>query len=127
MIINDEKGAPTWKVEGEDARLLKVLLSPKMQEGLTELAVGYAIVPPGGHSDKIGHPEGELFYVVSGEGKMYVDGEIVDIHPTTTFWVPPYKVHQSINDSDQELKILWVLVPPGKEEGIIEKAKEQNA
>jgi hypothetical protein len=28
-----------------------------------------------------------------------------------------------INDSDQELKILWVLCPPGREEGIIENSK----
>ena len=68
MIFNDEKHAPTQKIEGAEARLLKVLLSPAMNEGLTEIAVGYSIVPPGSTSDRIGHVEGELFYVISGEG-----------------------------------------------------------
>lgn len=119
MIFNDEKHAPTQKIEGAEARLLKVLLSPAMNEGLSEIAVGYSIVPPGSTSDRIGHVEGELFYVISGEGKMYVDGETKDIYPTATVWAPPHKVHQIINDSDQELKILWVLCPPGREAGII--------
>lgn len=124
MIINNEKGAPTWQVEGEEKRLLKVLLSPAMHEGLSEVAVGYAIVPPGGKSDCIGHKEGELFYVVSGEGKLKVGDEVAELSPTTTVWVPPYVVHQSINDSDQELKLLWVLCPPGRETGIIENSKK---
>ena len=122
MIINDEKHAPTQVIEGEERRLLKVLLSPSLQEGLTEIAVGYSIVPPGSHSDLTGHVEGELFYVVSGEGKLLVDGETADLHPTSTVWAPSNKVHQIINDSDQELKILWVLCPPGREKGIIENS-----
>ena len=124
MIINNEKNAPTQKVEGDEARLLKVLLSPAMHEGLTEIAAGYSIVPPGSKSDLTGHIEGEMFYVVSGEGKMLVGNEIQPIAPTSLVWAPPNVVHRIINDSDQELKILWVLCPPGREAGIIEKSKQ---
>ena len=123
MIYNDEKHAPTQKVEGDEARLLRVLLSPGLQGYDESIAAGFTILPPGSHSDLTGHEEGELFYVISGEGKIFVDGETKELYPTASVWTPPYKVHQLINDSDQELKILWILNPAGREANIIAAAK----
>lgn len=122
MIRNDEKHACVQRVEGEERRLLKVLLSPELHEGLTEIASGLTILPAGSHSDLTGHIEGEMFFVISGEGKILVDGETEPLYPTATVWAPPYSVHQLINDSDQELKVLWVLCPPGRERGIIKNS-----
>ena len=122
MIFGDEKHAPVRKVEGEERRLLKVLLSPALQGGFEGIAAGLTILPPGSHSDLTGHEEGELFFVVSGEGKILVDGETRDLYPTATVWAPPFAVHQLINDSDQECKIFWVLSPAGREANIIKNS-----
>jgi oxalate decarboxylase/phosphoglucose isomerase-like protein (cupin superfamily) len=126
MIICREDQSVVMQIAGEDARVLKVLLSPALNEGLVEIAAGYSIIPPGGHSDKTAHIEGEMFYICEGSGKILVENETEPIWPATVVWVPPLKMHQLINDSTATLKILWVLCPPGREKAIIEHADKKQ-
>ena len=123
MIIAAENQAFVQHVKGEVERDLKVLLSPALNEGLDQLAVGLTIIPPGSQSDKTGHVEGELFYVLEGTGAIEVEGEKAPVSKGTTVFAPPYAIHQLINNSGESLKILWVLCPPGREKAIIEQGK----
>jgi mannose-6-phosphate isomerase-like protein (cupin superfamily) len=125
MMINNEQNSLYMHVPGDDERILRVLLSPLINKGLTELAAGLAIIPPGSHSDWTGHIEGELFFTFEGCGKIRVDDEIEAIAPSTTVWVAPYQKHQVINDGLETLKILWVICPPGRENNIVEHAENR--
>ncbi len=122
MIINNEEKSCVMHITGKDESILKVLLSPALNDGLKEISAGYSIIPPGSQSDKTGHIEGEMFYICEGSGKVLVGNETEAVSATTTVWVPPHTVHQLINDSDDILKVLWVLCPPGRERNIIENA-----
>ena len=120
MIIVHEDEAPAMDVPEPFKRTLKVLLSPAMHPELKTLALGFSILPPGGKSDDCAHVEGEMFFVLSGTGRIKAgDGE-AQLTPGTAVWSPPGEPHQLINDSDGTLKILWVLCPPGREAAIIE-------
>ncbi len=126
MIIAHENDAPSIEVAAPDARTLRLLLSPAKDVGLDPIAVGQTILPPGGQSDCIGHPEGELFYSLSGTGEILVEGERRTFSPGTAVWVPPMKVHQLLNPGTEEMKVLWVLCPAGRERAILEQEHQST-
>jgi quercetin dioxygenase-like cupin family protein len=124
MIISHEDSAPALEVAEPYRRTLKVLLSPALHPELKPIAAGLTILPPGGKSDDDQHVEGEMFYVISGTGRIRVKEEEQPLTPGTAVWVPPWTSHQLFNPGDNVVKILWVLSPPGRETAIIEKSHD---
>jgi len=122
MIIAHEENAPMMKVPEPFKRTLKVLLSPAIHEELKSIACGLTILPPGERSDDHAHEEGEMFYVLTGKGRIQVGDEEAELRPGTAVWGPSGIPHQLINNSQNTLKILWVLSPPGREVTILENA-----
>jgi mannose-6-phosphate isomerase-like protein (cupin superfamily) len=121
MIIAYERQAPSLEIEDPHRRTLKVLLSPALDAAVESIAVGLSIIPPGSRSDCVGHPEREMFYVLHGEGTLRVEEELEPIGAGAAIWVPANVTHQLINTGSEVLKVLWVLSPPGREAGILEK------
>ena len=122
MIVAHEASAPSIQTPEPNRRTLAVLLSPLLQPQCSGVAAGLTIVPPGGQSDEHAHIEGELFYVVEGQGVIKNGNERLPLPAGTAVWCPPHDPHQLINDRQSVLKVLWVLVPPGRESGILESA-----
>lgn len=120
MIIAHEETAPGMEINGECKRILKVLLSPKLQSDLDAVAAGFTIIPPQSMSDPHAHVEGEMFFVCSGHGHVFIEDECEKIKPGTAVWGPPWKRHYLANTGMETLKVLWVLCPPGREEAILE-------
>jgi quercetin dioxygenase-like cupin family protein len=127
MIVSHEDSAPAAEVTGRYARRLTVLLSPALQPEVEAIAVGQTLLPPGGQSDDHTHEEGEMFYVISGRGRIAVGREEAEVSAGSAVWGPPNLSHQLINDGAEPMKILWVLCPPGREKGIIENSKKRES
>ena len=72
------------------------------------------------------HSEGEMFYVVSGCGLIEIENERKELTPGTAAWSPPNTSHCLLNNGTEELKVLWVLSPPGREAAIIEYSRESK-
>jgi mannose-6-phosphate isomerase-like protein (cupin superfamily) len=119
MIIVNEDDAPFQIQEPPHKRTLKVLISPAMHEEVSSLAVGLTILPSSSTSNWANHEEGELFYVVFGNGKIKIENELYPLRPGTTIWVDPFQYHQLINDTENTIKLLWVLSPPGLESDFV--------
>ena len=126
MIIATENGAPAIEISEPYKRILKVLLSPLLHDGLHSIASGITILPPGGQSDLHEHGEGEMFYVLSGRCRIIVGDEEEELEQGTVVWGPPALPHQLVNSGDEQCRILWVLSPPGRERAIIEKSRDQR-
>lgn len=122
MILAHGDDAPGIAVAEPFQRTLKVLLSPLLHPGLESLAAGFSIIPPGGKSEVHKHAEGEMFFVCSGTGLIQVGDEVAKLIPDTAVWGPPQISHQLINDGSEILKILWILIPPGREAAILRSA-----
>lgn len=122
MIVVHEENAPAVNVPAPFKRTLKVLLSPVIHSESVPIAAGLTILPSGGKSDIRKHSEGEMFYVISGNGCIKAGGKKEEIIPGTMVWVPGETEHQLLNTSDKTLKILWILSPPGREAEILKKA-----
>lgn len=81
--------------------------------GSDQLCVAYTVMQPGDVVRRHYHDNEEGFYVVRGEGTMYLAG-VGDIHlePELAVYAPPNRVHGIVNDGDEELHVLTALSPP---------------
>ncbi|HOV93291.1 MAG TPA: cupin domain-containing protein [Spirochaetales bacterium] len=59
------------------------------------------------------HPQGEeLIYVISGEGKVCVDGEVKPLTTGTAVLFPKGSIHMVRNSGPSELKVICFFAPP---------------
>src|SRR4029453_4818303 len=81
------------------------------------LSMGYQTVAPGGsvrehsHGDQV-----ELQICFRGSGRVMVDGVSHALRPGTACFLGYDVKHEIINDSDEDLVMLWVISPPGLED-----------
>jgi mannose-6-phosphate isomerase-like protein (cupin superfamily) len=105
-----------WVNPPPHERTLKVLLSPDIQPISPGLGMGMVILPPGRSSSSHSHEtEQEVWYVVSGRGRVRVGDEEAEIHADTVIVAPPGTNHQLINEGEDSLKAIWLFVPAGPE------------
>jgi quercetin dioxygenase-like cupin family protein len=59
------------------------------------------------------HPNGEeIIYILSGHGRVLVDGEVEAVHAGCAVLFPKGKVHMLHNLSDVEMKVACFFAPP---------------
>jgi len=59
------------------------------------------------------HPQGEeVIYILSGHGRVLVDGEVEPVHTGCAVLFPKGKVHMLHNLSDVEMKVACFFAPP---------------
>ena len=79
-----------------------------------KLSVCIIRVPPGetvrpAHS----HPEGEeLIYILNGNGRVLVDGEVKPVTKGTAVLFPNGSVHMLQNNGMEEMKVICIFAPP---------------
>lgn len=71
------------------------------------------VVPPGKASLKHYHPVAEeSYYILAGQGRLVIDGETTLVGPGDAAIILPRQIHQILNDTDTDLVLLAVCVPP---------------
>ena len=53
----------------------------------------------------------QLYYIISGKGKMKLDGKIYEVRPGDSVHIPPKVKHQLINDDDEWVEYILVSAP----------------
>ncbi len=114
MYYVGNRGTAPWiEKDAPYKRTLRLLLSPQLDASQDDIAAGLTEIPPGSKSDFRGHEEGEMFFCIKGDGHMKLGEDEFALKPFTTVYAPPGIPHQTFNDSaDEEMVLLWVLVPP---------------
>ncbi|NIN53609.1 MAG: cupin domain-containing protein [Nitrososphaeria archaeon] len=98
------------------SRVLKILASP-WTIGTKNLWLAVSKVNVGGRSNAHSHEkEEEIFYIVSGRGKVIVGDEECKIDAGSCIYIPKNTVHQLINTGDETLKVLAICSPPFSDE-----------
>ena len=105
-----------------DLTRLRELLHPDRDypfEGRYSLA--HAVVSPGGQSRRHRLNTDEVYYVLSGRGRMYVDDESAEVGPGDALEIPPSSVQWIENIGPDELAFLCIVDPAwlAKDEGVI--------
>lgn len=116
MIAVKAWEVPGYVVDKPFERVLKCLISPKLQD-VRHVGIGMVILPPGNQSTPHSHEvEEETWFVVSGRGKLTIGDETVEIEPEMLITATPGKKHFITNTGDESLKMLWIFTPAGPEE-----------
>ena len=81
--------------------------------GSAGLAVSICDMPAGSRVRRHRHGYEEAYYVIGGEGRMYLEGdEEIPLHPGLLVYIAPWRVHGQVNDGPEPLRILCSLAPP---------------
>jgi quercetin dioxygenase-like cupin family protein len=83
------------------------LTSPECSACVIRVAPGDKVRPA--HS----HPHGdEVIYIISGSGRVLVDGEVAPVRAGSTVLFPRGQVHMLHNTSGEEMKVVCFFAPP---------------
>jgi mannose-6-phosphate isomerase-like protein (cupin superfamily) len=78
----------------------------------SNLAAGFVRIPVGGQQPGYSrHPGEEIYFVVRGRGLFDRDGQVDSVPVRGAVYVRPFHPHRWINDSDEELELLFVNSP----------------
>jgi mannose-6-phosphate isomerase-like protein (cupin superfamily) len=109
--VIDQKDYPIWQAP-DSSRKVSLLVS-KENCGAEHISAGSFWLAPGHQTVADVHPDAEeIYYVVSGEGRLVMDGEEFRVSKGMTVYIPAGVVHQSFNDGDEELVYFYAFCPP---------------
>ncbi len=113
MQFIHEKDAEADYIGPPHQRVIRHLAAP-WNMGTKNLWMGTSSVDPGFTSNPHFHEDQEeIFYCISGRGRIRVDDEEAALEPGVVVYVPPGAVHQLINTEGTEiLKVLSAVSPP---------------
>ena len=102
-------GAPILKKrESEILRDTYYLIDPERSPS-ENLTMGHTIIYPTGKTTGHAHDDmEEVYYILTGEGKMVVGDDEFTIKAGDAFYVPFGEFHVTYNTGIQPMSILWV-------------------
>jgi quercetin dioxygenase-like cupin family protein len=116
VVVQPDEGESFWQPVPANG-YSEVRISPRSAPGNDKFSMGIQVIAPGCHIREHQHSDNEeLLFFFEGTGKAIVNGEEHPIVPGTTFYLPPWNTHKLINDSEQDLKMMWMLMPGGLED-----------
>ena len=122
MITIQADQVESWWSPLPHSRELKVLLSPALHEVSKDLSIGMVNLPPDASGDPHTHTESqEAWYVIEGKGKLRIGEEVASLEPGMVVVAPAGVEHQIYNDSEDNLKALFLFSPAGPEEEVLPK------
>lgn len=110
MKLLNERDAEEQDLPG---RYLKWLMSPALTGAKYNSVCVIRVLP--GHTVKPAHshPEGEeVIYIIKGNGRVMVDGEIQPVCEGTAVLFPEGSVHMLQNSGEVEMKVICFFAPP---------------
>src|SRR4029453_1988790 len=115
VVAQPDQGPSNWKQAPRNGHA-----DPKLTPattGFEALAMGYQTIAPGcrvrehSHGDQI-----ELQICFRGRGRVVVDGVSHPLTPGTACFLGYDVKHEILNDSTEDLVMMWVITPPGLED-----------
>ena len=97
-------------------RTMYLLVEPE-RTGTNAVAMGIEDFDVGGSTPDHAHQHSdEIFFVISGVGRIVVDGRSQDVGPGDAIWIPRGARHQLLNTGSSVLRTTWTFVPAGPEQ-----------
>lgn len=115
VVVQPDEGPSYWQPLPANGHA-----DPKLTPDLTRfpaLSMGYQTIAPGGRVRE--HPHGEqieLQICFRGRGHVVVDGVTHRLVPGTACFLGYDVKHEIVNDSDEDLVMLWLITPHGLED-----------
>ena len=91
------KMVPIGKDEGWDGYILRVFK-----------------IAPGGNTPKHAHDWEHVNYIISGKGRLHIDGKIHEVNEKDFALVPPNSEHQFENPYDEDFEFICIVPNRGE-------------
>ena len=114
MFIRDLKTCK--EVIAGDKTTLRELLHPDRTELEIRYSLAHATLKPGQSSLPHKLKTSEVYYVLEGEGIMYIDDESAKVHSGQAVYVPPNSTQHIRNTGNSDLKFLCIVDPAWQQE-----------
>ena len=116
VVCQPDGGESYWQPVPANGHA-EVKVSARDDSGVRGFSSGVQAIAPGGHVREHRHGrERELLFFFAGRGRVEVNGEAHPARPGTMIFVGPGNAHRIVNEGDDELKMMWVLMPGGLED-----------
>ncbi|MGB2980444.1 MAG: cupin domain-containing protein [Candidatus Zixiibacteriota bacterium] len=109
MFIRDLRTCD--EIVAGDKTSLRELLHPDKADLRIRYSLAHATVKPGQSSLPHNLKTSEVYYILEGEGFMYVDDESAEIHPGQAVYIPPNSTQHIKNTGNSDLKFLCIVDP----------------
>lgn len=99
-----------------DSTILRELLHPAKENLKLRYSLAYAVVKPGEVSLRHKLVNSEVYYILEGEGMMFIDNESGKVHQNQVVYIPPHAVQYIRNVGNRDLKFLCIVDPAWRPE-----------
>ena len=104
VVVDVDKVKPLSFGESYDSRMI---LDHEITKRDNVIQMNHGTVKPGYALAGDAHKEDEIYYILSGKGKLKLDDKIVDVYADQVIFIPAGCFHALDNrGSDEDLKIL---------------------
>jgi mannose-6-phosphate isomerase-like protein (cupin superfamily) len=114
MLIKDLRRCE--ELVAGDNTVLRELLHPAKEELELRYSLAHAIVRPGRESLPHRLRTSEVYYILAGEGTMFINGESAPVGHGQAVYIPPHAVQYIRNDGDTDLEFLCIVDPAWRSE-----------
>ena len=90
---------------------LRELLNPGLGDFQIRYSLAQARVRPGESSYKHKLSSSEVYFILSGMGRMYIDDEVEDVQEGSIIYIPPNSVQFILNFGNVDLVFLCIVDP----------------
>jgi len=114
MFIRDLKSCP--EITAGDNASLRELFNPETDDLRLHFSLAYATVRPGDTTYSHKLKSAEVYYILEGEGEMYIDEEKEKVAPGQAIYIPANSLQKIKNIGSTDLKFLCIVDPAWKAE-----------
>ena len=114
MFIRHLQDCPEF-IAGDNCRLREIMHPDKADLEL-RYSLAHAVVAPGQTTWLHSLRTSEVYYILSGEGIMHLDGESRPVVPGDTVYIPPKTKQQITNPGSSDLVFICIVDPAWRRE-----------
>jgi mannose-6-phosphate isomerase-like protein (cupin superfamily) len=114
MFIRELTDSPEF-IAGDNC-ILREILHPDKADLALRYSLAHARVKPGLTTWKHRLRTSEVYYIMEGEGEMFIDGESQQVRPGSTVYIPPFATQCIRNTGNQDLVFLCIVDPAWRKE-----------
>ncbi|MGQ3684278.1 MAG: cupin domain-containing protein [Candidatus Loosdrechtia sp.] len=99
-----------------DKVIIREILHPVKESLKLRYSLAHGTIRPGESSQRHKLVNSEVYYILDGEGIMFIDNESEKVYPNQTIYVPPHAVQFIRNAGHRDLQFLCIVDPAWRPE-----------
>jgi quercetin dioxygenase-like cupin family protein len=102
------------KVEMEGASGVTKKVPIGKNEGWQDHTLRTFTIAPKGHTPKHSHDWEHVNYIISGKGRLMIDGKTYEVEEKDFAFIPPKTIHQFENPYDEDFEFICIVPNRGE-------------